>query len=433
VNDVNGLCYLDGEYHLFAQRCFQCWVHAVSRDLIHWEELEPAFWKDEKNGVQSGGAVIDWKNVTGLGDGTTPTMIAFWSGTDSLSQCIAYSNDHGRTWKKYKDNPVLTYPFRDPKVFAYKDKWIMVLFGPKEGDERHYKANGLKGVNDNTDKNYVFFSSTDLLSWTKLDTFIEGGFECPDMFELPVDGDENNTKWVVVNGNVRYCLGRFDGETFEKETDFLKCDYRDMGAYASMTWDVRGADGKRRVTQTAWLRGLGEQPVMDVPFKEQHTFPCELSLHTTESGIRLFRYPIPEIEKLYSNEIVLGRRNVVKTQEVEGLQSDVFDATLEFDLEDSTCDELSVSARGYLIKCYLKDRRVNALGSPVEYEKSWKHLKLRILSDRLSIEVFLNDGWASFTNFAAPVDAAAPLRIHVDSGSVRLTGASIHDVRSMWG
>jgi sucrose-6-phosphate hydrolase SacC (GH32 family) len=95
INDVNGLTWLDGEYHLFAQRWWSGWLHAVSKDLVHWEELHPAFGKDEKGGTQSGGAIVDWKNTSGLATGKTPVIIAFWSGTDNLSQCISFSNDKG--------------------------------------------------------------------------------------------------------------------------------------------------------------------------------------------------------------------------------------------------------------------------------------------------------------------------------------------------
>ena len=67
LNDPNGLIHLDGEYHLFAQRWNRCWIHAVSRDLVHWTELQPAFWEDERfgSGVQSGGAVLDQAQLVG--------------------------------------------------------------------------------------------------------------------------------------------------------------------------------------------------------------------------------------------------------------------------------------------------------------------------------------------------------------------------------
>jgi len=111
INDVNGPIYFDGEYHVFGQRWWHCWLHAISKDLVHWEELRPAFGKDEKfGGTQSGTCVIDYQDVSGLATGATPVMIAFWAAVDNKRQCISYSNDHGRTWTKYAKNPVLEHP-----------------------------------------------------------------------------------------------------------------------------------------------------------------------------------------------------------------------------------------------------------------------------------------------------------------------------------
>ena len=121
LNDMNGLIYYDGEYHLFAQRWWKCWLHAVSRDLVHWTELEPAFWEEHsETGDQSGTCVVDYQNTSGLSpDKANPPMVAFWSRNDNRTHCICYSLDHGRTWKRYEKNPIMVYPERDPKVFWF--------------------------------------------------------------------------------------------------------------------------------------------------------------------------------------------------------------------------------------------------------------------------------------------------------------------------
>ncbi len=149
LNDLNGLVYYDGEYHLFAQRWNKCWVHAISRDLVHWTELEPAFWEESlDSGVQSGSCVIDYKNTSGLSpDKAHPPMVAFWSRNDNRSQCLSYSLDHGRTWKHYDKNPIMVHPNRDPKVFWYApdNDWVMMLYG---------------------DRQYNILTSKNLLDWT---------------------------------------------------------------------------------------------------------------------------------------------------------------------------------------------------------------------------------------------------------------------------
>jgi sucrose-6-phosphate hydrolase SacC (GH32 family) len=210
LNDPNGLIHLDGEYHLFAQRWNKCWIHAVSPDLVHWTELPPAFWEDKKfgTGVQSGGAVLDAKNTSGLSPDTrTPPLVAFWSGNDNRSQCISYSLDRGRTWTKYAKNPVLVHPERDPMVFWHepRKRWVMVLYGGGT---------------------YHLFSSTNLLEWSKLKgPAIPDSFECPDLFRLPTDGDRRRQKSVLVRGNGKYSVGEFDGHKFAEETPQLPCDH----------------------------------------------------------------------------------------------------------------------------------------------------------------------------------------------------------------
>jgi sucrose-6-phosphate hydrolase SacC (GH32 family) len=94
MNDPNGLIYFDGEYHLFAQRWAKCWIHAVSKDLVHWTELPPAFWEDLRfgEGVQSGGAVVDKDNTSGLApDSKTTPLVAFWAGWDNQPMCFLQS------------------------------------------------------------------------------------------------------------------------------------------------------------------------------------------------------------------------------------------------------------------------------------------------------------------------------------------------------
>ena len=202
INDINGLVYHKGQYHLFAQRWARCWLHFVSKDLIHWRELQPAFWDDDRfgSGVQSGTVVFDSRNVSGLSpDPTNPPLVAFWSGFDNRSQCISYSVDDGLTWTKYAKNPYMIHAERDPDVFWYEPNkhWVLVL----------------------TDHGaYHFFSSKNLLDWTEQNNSLPNSHECPDMFQLPVDGDLNHWKWVVVRGNGKYSIGDFDGPSSRRRS-----------------------------------------------------------------------------------------------------------------------------------------------------------------------------------------------------------------------
>ena len=188
INDPNGLVYYDGEYHLFYQHNpFERewenmhWGHAVSKDLVHWEELTDALYPDHLGGMFSGSAVIDYGNTAGYNKGDTPAMIVAYTATglDKQVQCIAYSLDKGRTFTKYTNNPVIdskhiwnSHDTRDPKIFWYNpgSHWVMVL---------------------NERDGHSIYTSADLKIW-KYESHVTGFWECPELFELSVDGNSNN-------------------------------------------------------------------------------------------------------------------------------------------------------------------------------------------------------------------------------------------------
>ncbi|MFT6905135.1 MAG: fructan beta-fructosidase [Oleiphilaceae bacterium] len=255
MNDPNGLVYYDGEYHLFYQHNpngndwgDMSWGHAVSIDQVHWQELPIALpVRKANNGdviemIFSGSAVVDTKNTSGFGSVENPAMVAMFtslypSGTTldngkfvkggTQAQSIAYSLDKGRTFVFYAGNPIIPLPpagyedqykdFRDPKVFWYEpeQKWVMTAVLSWK-----HKA--------------VLYSSKNLKDWTYMSEFspenVTGGvWECPDLFEMDVDGDVTNKKWVfVVNLNPggpaggsgsQHYIGEFDGEKFIADPD----------------------------------------------------------------------------------------------------------------------------------------------------------------------------------------------------------------------
>ena len=219
MNDPNGLVYYDGEYHMFYQYNPEgsdwgnmSWGHAVSKDLVHWQELGVAIPYTSQYGVFSGSAVIDTKNTSGLGSPDNPAMVAVWTRADvggNQSQSLAYSTDKGRTWNLYNNgDPVLdigSKEFRDPKVFwdQTSGRWTMV-------------------VSHATEHRVSFYSSPDLIHWTEQSSFGGEGitsavWECPDFFPLPVDGSSKEVKWVLVvtvADSAQYFVGSWDGTTF---------------------------------------------------------------------------------------------------------------------------------------------------------------------------------------------------------------------------
>ena len=293
INDPNGLVFYQGEYHLYFQYmpparpgAFKDWGHAVSTDLVHWTQLPTALSPQKCwGGCWSGSAVVDAENTSGLAHGKEKPIVAVVTlgDTPPCSQCIAYSLDRGRTFTMYDGNPVVKHIVgcnRDPKVtwHAPTKRWIMVFY---------------------LDQNdFAMFASPDLKQWTRLSNVqVPGSSECPDFFELPVDGNPANTRWVFWTANGKYWLGTFDGREFHKEGGLLQADYG-ANFYAAQTFsDIPSSDGRR--IQIAWMAG-GNYP--DMPFTQQLSFPCVLTLRTTPDGIRMYRQPVKEIAALRAKE-----------------------------------------------------------------------------------------------------------------------------------
>ena len=218
MNDPNGLVYFKGKYHLFYQYNPSgtepnniSWGHAISTDLVHWEEKPVAI--PAQNGVMiySGSVIVDWNNTSGFGINGDPPLVAIYTGKSNVEdQRIAYSNDEGLTWTNYSQNPVLEMnnnQFRDPKVMWHQEsqKWIMAVSLP-----------AYQGIR--------FYSSANLKNWTLLSGFgssgnVSGAWECPDFFRLPVDNDPTKMKWVLVHsiGTAQYFIGDFNGQHFSWE------------------------------------------------------------------------------------------------------------------------------------------------------------------------------------------------------------------------
>jgi sucrose-6-phosphate hydrolase SacC (GH32 family) len=403
LNDLNGLIFYEGEYHLFAQRWNKCWIHAVSKDLVHWDELEPAFWEEELDtGVQSGTCVVDYANTSGLGTDTNhPPLVAFWSRNDNRSQCISYSLDRGRTWMHYTRNPVLVQPERDPKVFwhAPSSRWVMFLYGEQ-----------------NKERLYHIFTSTNLLSWRDEKHPIRNSYECPDIFQLPLDGDRHRMKWALVRGDGKYSVGEFNGVEFTEETRQLDSD-AGPHFYATQTWE--NTPGGRRV-QVAWMRG-GTFP--DMPFNQQITFPRELTLRTTPAGPRLFRQPIREIETLHDDQQNWTNRTLNAGQTLRlAPAGDLFRVQAEVSIDEGAT--LTLNVRG--TKVTFTRQTMSCDAKPVSLSDSLANFE--VLADRTSIETFANGGEASMSKCFLPTESG--LSIRATGGRVTLQRLRLFSLKS---
>ncbi|HLK58251.1 MAG TPA: glycoside hydrolase family 32 protein [Chthonomonadaceae bacterium] len=428
MNDPNGLVYYGGEYHLFFQHNpsginwgNMTWGHATSLDLVHWKQLPNAIEPDKLGTIFSGSAVVDEKNTAGFQVGNQPALVAIYTAAGGTSpesqgqpftQCLAYSTDKGQTWTKYAQNPVLKHiaaENRDPKVVwhAPTQHWIMALYLDKE--------------------DYALFSSQDLKAWTQLQTLtMPGCSECPDFFEIPVTENPKEHKWVFTAANGHYLVGDFDGKRFTPEGGVQQVDYG-ANYYAVQTYsDIPSTDGRR--IQIAWMTG-GSYPQM--PFNQQMSFPCTLTLHTTPDGLRLYRLPIRELAGLHSgplqwrNHMVQPGENLLKI-----FSGELWDIQMECELQDAT--EFGLRVRGEDIRYHVKEQTLTCLGRTAPLAPENGRIKLRILVDRTSLEVFGNEGKISMTSCFVPRLKEKGLELYAIGGNVKVVSMVVSPLRSAW-
>lgn len=379
-NDPNGLVWYDGEYHLFYQyNPYESewgnlhWGHAISKDLLHWEEHEIALYPDEYGLVYSGSAVIDYENTSGLGSKKNPAMIAIYTSSGLKQvQCLAYSLDKGRTWEKYKNNPILdsgyrfnSYHTRDPKVFWYEpnNEWVMVL----------YERDG-----------HSIYTSHNLKEWT-YESHVSGFWECPELFELSVDGNVNNKKWVMYGASGTYMIGSFNGKKFIPESGkHLFCG---GNVYAAQTYtNIPESDGRR--IQIGW----GQVAHQNLPLSGCQTIPTELALRTTKNGVRLFCNPINELNTLELPGVQVQNITAEQANEILQQYKDNDVIRLRFVIKLNLTTSAGLSYRGQNLLNYdMNHNRINGIFYSPDDMTSME-LTVDMIVDRGFVEVFVDNG-----------------------------------------
>lgn len=420
INDPNGLIFYDGEYHLFYQHNpyereweNMHWGHAVSRDLVHWEELNDALYPDALGTMFSGSAVIDYENTSGFGSKKNPAMVVAYtaSSADRQVQCIAYSLDRGRTFTKYEKNPVVdskekwnSVDTRDPRLFWYAPggHWVMVL---------------------NERDGHSIYTSADLKEWT-YQSHVTGFWECPELIELPVDGDKTRTKWVMYGASGTYMIGSFDGKRFTPEGG--KYCYTTGSIYAAQTINnIPASDGRR--IQIGW--GRISHP--DMPFNGMMLLPTELTLQTTKEGIRLVNRPVKEVETLCHP--VKAWQNLTSdeanSQLKEFYSADRLRIRTTFKLSHATSAGFNLF--GQRIIDY--DMNGNTLNGRFYSPQDPTSMELTadIYVDRTSIEVFIDGGLYSYSMERRP-DVNNKEGFHFWGNRIEVKSLEVFSVDSIW-
>jgi fructan beta-fructosidase len=448
INDPNGLIYYEGEYHLFYQyHPFDLlwgpmhWGHAVSTDLVHWTHLPIALAPDQNGKIFSGSVVADVDNTSGLVRGGG--LVAIFS-FDTQAQGIAYSEDCGRTWVKHAGNPVIPSPgsdFRDPKVFWYAqgNVWVMALAA---GDH------------------VEFLTSPNLINWTLTGRFgtdhgAHGGvWECPDLFPLQLDGA---TKWVLIvsvgdgaiagGSGTQYFIGQFDGANFHNDNPADMTLWLDYGTdnYAGVTYN--GIQDDRRLL-IGWMNNWAyARKIPAQAWRGSMTVPRTLALVNVPSvGIRLTQQPVRELE-LYRTQVIDLHACVADqaSLQFDEIASTALDIEVEFCPSDANSFGVMINAADDEISVQV-DRAAETLSvnrqfsGQVDFHEGFaavlsaplfisrQTVRLRILIDMASIEVFSEDGLNVITTQVFPRASQIHLRLFSSTGVVSLNYMRVCDV-----
>ncbi|HUT13740.1 MAG TPA: glycoside hydrolase family 32 protein [Thermoguttaceae bacterium] len=423
-NDPNGMCYYDGQYHFF----WQCnpagrnwanmyWGHATSPDMVHWTEHDRAlrsFGGDVENrhpsmadkNCFSGSGNVDLNNTSGWQKGDEKTIVLAFTDT-GCGEALAYSTDRGKTFTYYEGNPVIQHSGRDPKLMWYEPgkHWVIAVFDqdPQAG------------------RNIALYTSKDLKEWKRVSN-IPGYFECAEIFELPVDGDPAKTKWVIYAADAQYAIGHFDGKNFTPEHEGKHRVH--WGAYYASQCFSNSPDG--RVVQIGWAR----INMPDMPFNQTFTVPTNLTLHTTEDGIRMFATPIKELEQL--------RKPDPKTAENTELTAE--SPAVAFDVADQLFDIVVTLKQGTASKAVLRfgenvatyDFAGEKLDEMPLAMKDGK-VTFRVLVDRPMYEVIGGGGACYKTSgrrdMGTPVGT---ISLTAEGGSLTVESLEAYEMTSAW-
>ncbi|NLX54264.1 MAG: 2,6-beta-D-fructofuranosidase [Planctomycetaceae bacterium] len=420
-NDPNGLVFYKGEWHLYFQHNpygwnwgNMHWGHAVSTDLVHWTQLPIAIYPHQfGDWAFSGGAVVDRDNTAGFKSGTEDVIVASYTST-GRGEVIAYSNDRGRTFADYEGNPVVKHQGRDPKIIWYEpgQHWVMAVY-----DE--------EGAGDQLQQRIAFYTSTDLKSWT-LQSKLDRYFECPEIFELPVDGNSQNTRWVVYAADGAYQLGRFDGKTFTPDQPEKTRFNWGNCFYASQTYsNVPPEDGRR--IQIAW----GQIGHPDMPFNQQMNFPVELTLRTTEEGVRLCANPVREVSRLHGKSFALERIMLTDgANPLAGKRGELLH--IQAVLEPGDAQQVVLDLRGAQIVYDAAAQTLSCRDKQAPLPAVDGCVQLEILVDRLSIEIFGNGGRIYMPmGMVLDVDNTS-LGITAQGGTATIRSLTVHEMQSAW-
>lgn len=460
TNDPNGLVFFHGEYHLFYQYNpfgdqwgHMSWGHAVSKDLLHWQELPVALPEHDGVMIFTGSVVVDHGNTSGLCAPQPECLVAIYTGAGDTregprqNQNLAYSVDDGRTWKQYQNNPVVDLhmaDFRDPSVSwdEREHHWVMAVSLPKEHKVR-------------------FYASPDLKSWTKLSDFgpagdIAGDWECPDLLRIPAADGKGKETWALKIGlnpgapqggsGEQYFLGSFDGTSFAVSpmpgahgwTNYGKDDY------CAISFNGLAADVKPVLI--GWMSNWQYAAKLPTaPWRGQMSLPRQLSFLQDQAGMALRQQPVIAPLRMTSRSVSFSSGsptqlvNLVSPAELDLTFSSEKGAQFGLRLytDDAHWTEIGFDrSKGE----FYMDRTRSGLTISPDFPArttaplvAGRPMNLTLVVDRSSVEAFVQDGTVVMTDLIYPASINIRVQAFSKPGSSLQVKGEAHELRSIWG
>lgn len=434
-NDPNGMVYYEGRYHLF----WQCnpvgtgwgnmyWGHASSPDMVNWTEHKRALRSGAGRGVPlekrhtsmatgacfSGGGNVDHTNATGLNIGDKKTMLLFNSDMNA-GVSIFYSHD-GLNFHRWMEKYPMGISGRDAKVVYHEptQQWVAVSVVDDKGKKfgRYFPVH----------------TSKDLKNWTLTQNFTDV-HECPEFFELPVDGDNHNKKWVMMEASSEYFVGEFNGEQFVPDHTKKKVTMIPRSSYAGQCFS-NSPDG--RAVYIGWAGIVTE----GMPFNQGFSIPMNLTLRTIKDGsVHLFANPIKELEtlresaKIEATGIVLNAGN---SSYRENLDGELYDISFTLRKKGNPKTATVQIEKMKWVYDFAKEQ-FGRMPAPMKDGK----VTVRILVDRPTMEVFVADGYSYYMeqrkNLSGNILGEITINADAPSGSsVIVDDVKIYPMKSIW-
>lgn len=467
TNDPNGLVFFHGEYHLFFQHNpfgdqwgHMSWGHAVSRDLLHWQQLPVALPEEGNTMIFTGSVVVDRTNSSGFCAAGTECLVAIYTGHTNLgqedghdrvlqTQDLAWSRDNGRTWTKYSGNPVLDLhmaDFRDPSVSwdEHARHWVMAVALPKEHKVRLY-------------------SSPDLKRWTALSDFgpagsTAGDWECPDLLHVPSADGKGPGAWALKVGinpgapqggsGEQYFLGTFDGTRFQASTSPGSHGWTNYGKDDYCAISFNGLAAAEKPVLLGWMSNwqyAGKLPT--APWRGQFSLPRRLSVLHDSAGLVLRQEPVIAPLRGEHHAVDAQLTSAGKSTTVASTHAP-FELSVRFDEEPAATagirlrsdsehyTEIGFDGRKHTI--YIDRTHAGLPISPdfpgrVETPAlPERPFDLHLVVDTSSVELYAQNGTAALTDLVFPSSTQVQVELFTEGNGTLTTTGEWWPLHSIW-